>query len=230
MKKFRNAFVCLLTLAGISGSCQSVFRLQGGVNFANVSVTGSGRLNDARRLTSWQAGVLADLHLGSIIYFQTGLLYTGKGSKLQSGDGNSLNYYKAASNPRYLELPLTILIKTPLGGQNNFFVGAGPYTAIGVSGKNRVEGRVNAIYFTSEKNIQFSNDDPTILSYQESAGFNSIRRFDYGLNGTVGIEGKSLVLGVNYGMGLSKLQSGGNSNQDNNNKHRVLSIFLGIHL
>ncbi|GAC1424110.1 MAG: hypothetical protein NVS1B13_18200 [Flavisolibacter sp.] len=129
-----------------------------------------------------------------------------------------------------MELPLTGLLKTPLGGQNKFFVGAGPYTAMGLSGKNRVEGRVNAIYFTSEKNIQFSNDDPTILGYQEGAGFNRVRKFDFGFNGTAGMEAKSLVLGINYGLGISKQQSGGNSTQDNNNKHRVFSIFFGIHL
>ncbi|GAC1424107.1 MAG: hypothetical protein NVS1B13_18190 [Flavisolibacter sp.] len=92
MKKFSIVLICLLTLAGISGDCQSVFRLQGGVNFANFSVTSSGRVSDAHRLTSWQAGLLADLLLSSIIFLQTGLLYTGKGSKLQSGDANSLNY------------------------------------------------------------------------------------------------------------------------------------------
>ncbi|HEV7620206.1 MAG TPA: hypothetical protein VGO09_00660, partial [Flavisolibacter sp.] len=59
---------------------------------------------------------------------------------------------------------------------------------------------------------------------------NILKRFDYGLNGTVGIEGKSLALGVNYGLGLAKLQSGSNSSTDNNNKHRVLSIILGIKL
>ncbi len=57
-----------------------------------------------------------------------------------------------------------------------------------------------------------------------------LKRFDYGLNGTAGIEGKSVVLGVNYGLGLAKLQSGSNSSQDNNNKHRVLSFTLGFKL
>jgi hypothetical protein len=57
-----------------------------------------------------------------------------------------------------------------------------------------------------------------------------MKRFDYGFNGTAGIEGKSLALGINYGLGLAKLQSGSNSAQDNNNKHRVISIVLGIKL
>ncbi len=82
--------------------------------------------------------------------------------------------------------------------------------------------------YESERDIKFSNDDPTTLSDEEGAGFGILKRFDYGLNGTVGIEGKSIVLGVNYGLGLAKLQSGSNSDADNNNKHRVFGISVGF--
>jgi len=101
---------------------------------------------------------------------------------------------------------------------------------MGISGKNKVEGSYLGVGFNSVKDIQYSNDDPTTMDYEEGAGFGIIKRFDYGLNGTVGIEGKSLSLGVNYGFGLAKLQSGSNSSADDNNKHRVLSIVLGIKL
>ena len=57
-----------------------------------------------------------------------------------------------------------------------------------------------------------------------------MKRFDYGLNGLVGIETKSLVVSANYGLGLAKLQSGTNSGADNNNKNRVLSFTLGFKL
>ena len=39
-----------------------------------------------------------------------------------------------------------------------------------------------------------------------------------------------MVLGVNYGLGLAKLQSGADSGQDNDNKHRVFSVTLGFKL
>jgi hypothetical protein len=57
-----------------------------------------------------------------------------------------------------------------------------------------------------------------------------MKRFDYGLNGTAGFEGKQVVVSVNYGLGLAKLQSGSNSSEDANNKHRVLSFTLGFRL
>jgi hypothetical protein len=84
--------------------------------------------------------------------------------------------------------------------------------------------------YSYTRDIKFSNDDPTTFNQEEGTGLGVIRRFDYGVNGTAGIEGKSLVLGVNYGLGMAKLQSGTNSSADNNNKNRVLSITLGLKL
>ncbi len=205
-------------------------RLQGGINLANVSVTGNGNVDDAKMLTSIQVGIIGDIPIASIVYFQTGLLFTGKGTKLQSGDPSSSTYYKSTSNPYYIELPLNIVLKTPSAKGSRFFAGAGPYIALGIAGKNKVDGKYLGIGFSSEDDIEFSNDDPTTLKYEEGAGFGILKRFDYGLNGTAGIEGKSMTLSANYGLGLAKLQSGGNSSADNNNKHRVLSFTLGFKL
>ena len=203
--------------------------LRGGLNLANVSVTDNGRVDDAKMLTSFQAGIIGDIHLASIRYFQPGILFTGKGTKSQSGTEGSANWYKATTNPYYLEIPATFILKSPTGPVK-FFGGAGPYLGIGIAGKNKAEGAIFGASFSSEKNIEWSNDDPTTLNSEEGAGFGIMKRFDYGLNGTVGVEGKSAVFSVNYGLGLAKLQSGSNSSQDNNNKHRVLSFTLGFKL
>ena len=141
-------------------------------------------------LTSFQVGVIGDFHLGSIVYLQPGILYTGKGTKTQSGDPSSANYSKATSNPMYIEVPVNLVFKTPAVKNTRFFFGAGPYLGIGVAGKIKNEGKVLGIAYNNERDIEFSNDDPTTLEYEEGAGFGIIKRFDYGLNGTAGIEGK----------------------------------------
>jgi hypothetical protein len=84
--------------------------------------------------------------------------------------------------------------------------------------------------FSSEKDIQWSNDDPSTLNYEEGSGYGILKRFDYGLNGIAGIEGKKTTVSVNYGYGLAKIQSGSNSAADDKNKHRVLSFTLGFKL
>lgn len=205
-------------------------RLEGGINLANVSVTDNGRINNANELTSFQVGIIGDARLTDFFYFEPGLIYTGKGSKVQSGNPSDLNYYKATSNPFYIEMPLNFVLKTPSVKGTRFFAGAGPYIAVGVNGKNTVDGKYAGLAFHTDNDIRFSNDDPTTLNYEEGAGFGIMKRFDYGLNGLAGIEGKTLVLSVNYGLGLAKLQSGSNSSADDNNKHRVLSFTLGFKL
>ena len=216
----------LLTVSAQKGTAI----LRGGLNLANVSVTDNGRIDDAKTLTSFQVGIIGDISLAEFIALQPGIVVTGKGTKSQDGDPSDANYFKATTNPIYLEVPLNLVFKGPIGPDTKFFAGAGPYLAIGVSGKNKTEGKFLGTSFSSEKNIEWSDDDPTTLDYEEGAGFGIMKRFDYGLNGTAGIETRNIVLSVNYGLGLAKLQSGSNSSEDDRNKHRVLSFTLGFKL
>ena len=204
--------------------------LKAGINLANVSVTDNGKVDDAKMLTSFHVGIGGDIHMVGPLYFQPAILFTGKGTKSQSGDPSSATYYKATSNPYYIEVPVNVVFKAPVGGGAKFFAGAGPYLAVGVAGKNKVEGKYLGLAFNSEKSISYSNDDPSTMNYEEDAGFGKLKRFDYGLNGTAGIEGKTMLVSVNYGFGLAKLQSGSNSSANDNNKYRVLSFTLGLKL
>jgi len=233
MEIMKTKMMALCAMAGLgfgsSAIAQSGFAVKAGVNLANVSVTDNGRVEDANSLTSFQVGVTGDVHLGGPLYLQPGVFYTGKGSKVQNGDESSFPYYKATSNPRYIEVPVNLVFKAPVGGETKFFVGAGPYAAVGINGKNKVEGKnIIGVGFKSESDIEFSDDDPTTLNYEEGAGLGIVKRFDYGLNGVAGIEARTVVLSVGYGLGLAKLQSGGESSEDHNNKHRVLSFTLGF--
>ncbi len=230
MKKNALLVLSFLFIVLITKAQKSTAILKGGLNLANVSITDNGRIDDAKTLTSFHAGIIGDISLADFISLQPGLLVTGKGSKTQSGDESSANYFKATSNPIYIEIPFNLVLKAPMGADTKFFAGAGPYLAVGIAGKNKTEGKILGTGFTSEKNIVWSNDDPSTLNYDEGSGFGIMKRFDYGLNGTAGIETKNILLSVNYGLGLAKLQSGSNSNEDDNNKHRVLSFSIGFKL
>ena len=229
MKMKHFAFAAVLVSA-VSITHAQRGQIKGGLNLANVSVTDNGRVSEANRLTSFQVGVVTDIPLGtSVLSLQPGLLYTGKGSKIQEGTAGQSGYYKQTFNPRYLEVPLNLVFKAPLTTSTRFFVGAGPYAAVGIGGDVKTEGtNILGQTYTRETDIRFSDDDPTTFNEEEGAGLGLVRRFDYGLNGMAGFETRNIVLGVNYGLGLAKLQSGTNSGEDNNNKHRVLSFTLGF--
>ena len=229
--KTRIVVLLLVTaFSFLTNAQQSCAILRGGVNLANISITDNGKVDEARMLTSFQVGFAGDIRVVGIFYIQPGLLFTGKGAKSESGDPSGLNYSWATTHPYYLEMPLNFVLKTPVVNGDRFFAGAGPYVAMGIAGKLKNYGRIAGVDYSNEEKIVFSNDDPATLEYEEGAGFGIMKRFDHGINGTVGVESKSIVLSVNYGMGLAKLQSGSNSSVDNNNKHRVVSILLGIKL
>lgn len=204
--------------------------IKAGINMANVTYSEDGAVDDARQTTSFHGGIVMDMSLvRNFISFQPGIIFSGKGSKLQSGDPSTPNYYKETFNPYYIEIPANLVIKLPIGGGNRIFGGAGPYLGIGVGGKTKVDAKLFGIGYNTEAKIQYSDDDPTTLDQDEGAAYDVLRRFDYGLNGTAGIETRNhITVGVNYGYGLAKILSGTNSNADDANKHRVLSFWVGF--
>ena len=229
----RRVMFLYLALSGLivnSGYAQhSSAILRTGLNLANVSVTDNGRVDEAKTLASIQIGIIGDIELSPFFAIQPGIVLTGKGTKSQSGNEGDANWFRATSNPFYIEVPVNLVIKSnpsPI----RFFGGAGPYLGIGVAGKNKVKGAVLGVDFKSESDINFSDDDPSTFNEEEGAGFGIMKRFDYGLNGTLGLEMPKMVVAVNYGLGLAKLQSGSNSGENNNDKHRVFSITLGVKL
>lgn len=226
MKATRIILSLFILLIGYSSQAQV---LKAGVNFANISITNDGDVDENKTLTSFQVGFTGDLKLADILYLQPGILLTGKGSKTSSGDPNGNTWYKATTNPMYVEIPVNLVLKTP-GKDLRFFAGAGPYLGIGIAGKNKTEGKFLGAYFKSEDNIEWSNDDPSTLNYEEGAGYGIMKRFDYGLNFLAGIEFNKTLLSLNYGYGLAKLQSGSNSSADDKNKHRVVSLTIGFKL
>lgn len=224
----KTKFIAIASVLFISISSRAQV-LRVGVNLANVTITNDGDIENNNMLTSFQAGFTGNLKVAPFLSFQPGILFTGKGSKTESGKTTDANYYRATSNPYYIEIPANFVFKTPTG-PIKFFAGAGPYLAVGVAGKNKVDGKFFGTSFSSEKKIEWSNDDPSTLNYEEGSGYGILKRFDYGLNGTAGIETKNITLAANYGYGLAKLQSGSSSSADDKNKHRVLSFTVGIKL
>ena len=84
-KPILSVIVSLFILLNANAQKSSII-LRGGLNLANVSVTESGRIDDAKMLTSFQVGFIGDVSLCKFASFQPGLLVTGKGSKTQSGE------------------------------------------------------------------------------------------------------------------------------------------------
>ena len=203
--------------------------MQGGLNLANITKTNDGQTEKNNILPSFNAGILGRLDLASMFALESGVLLTGRGSKAETYFTNG-NYTKSRFNPLYIEVPLNAVVKIPLEKNSNIFFNAGPYAAIGIAGKSKRESKIGPLLSNSESTIQFSNDDP-FTSEQEDAGYNKLKRFDFGLNFGGGFQFNHVILKANYGLGLAKINSTESNNTANDkNKYRTLSFSVGIPL
>ncbi|MGN6530654.1 MAG: porin family protein [Ginsengibacter sp.] len=221
MKKLIAIALCV----GIFTSAKSQrIYVQGGVNLANISTSNSGSTEKAHMLTTFNAGVLVRSNIAEPVALETGLLLDGRGSKTESGSG--ANYYKATFNPLYLELPVNLVVRLPLANAtSNIFINAGPYVAMGIAGKSKVEGQLAGVSINSSKNIQFTSTDPT----ENDQAYSKLKRFDYGVNAGAGIDLGKILIKANYGLGLAKINSTQTNNSANDkDKYRTWSISLGI--
>lgn len=217
---------------GIYITASSQVYIQGGVNLANISKTESGTTEKNNMLTTFNAGLLGRFNLSTAFDLETGVLVDGRGAKAETYFTNSTddNYVKAKFNPLYIEVPFNLILRVPLDNKMNIFFNAGPYAAMGIAGKSKLETKVFGASSHSESNIKFSNDDP-FTSEQDDAAYDKIKRFDFGLNIGGGLDLGKILLKANYGMGFTKINSTeSNNGKDNKNKYRTVSISLGIPL
>jgi hypothetical protein len=168
--------------------------------------------------------------ISETVDLESGLLLTGRGSKAETYFNGGTDYVKAKFNPLYVEVPLNLVVNIPLAKSTKLFLNAGPYAAIGVGGKSKMETKLGALTSNSERDIKFSNDDP-FTSQQEDAAYDKLKRFDFGLNLGAGLDLNKILLKANYGVGLTKINSTESDNgADDKNKYRVLSISVGFPL
>jgi Outer membrane protein beta-barrel domain len=226
MKKLILAIALTTTVALAT---QAQVYVQGGLNLANITKTKDGQTEKNNILPSFNAGLMGRLPITSMFSLESGALLTGRGSRAETYF-NSGNYTKAKFNPLYIEVPLNAVVKIPLEKGSNVFFHAGPYAAVGVAGKSYRETSTLGVITTSSSNIKFSNDDP-FTPKQEDAGYDRLKRFDFGLNFGGGVQFGRIMLKANYGLGLTKINSTqSNNNADDNNKYRTLSFSVGIPL
>ncbi len=228
MKKVLSVLIFTTVMAGAANA--QLFYAQGGLNLANITNTNSGGTEDNAVLPTFNAGLMGRFGLSKTIDLESGILLTGKGSKAETYFNGGNDYVKAKFNPLYVEVPLNIVVNVPLASSTKLFVNAGPYAAIGVGGKSKLDTKIGVLTSSSERDIKFNNDDP-FTSVQEDAAYDKLKRFDYGLNFGAGLDLNKVLLKANYGMGLAKIGSTeNNNNADDKNKYRVFSISVGIPL
>ncbi|GAB2841532.1 porin family protein [Ferruginibacter profundus] len=227
MKKVLTGMAVLFICANANAQ---LFYAQGGLNLANITKTNDGHTEKNNLLATFNAGFMGRFGLSKTVDLETGLLLTGHGSKAETYFNGGSDYVKSTFNPLYVELPLNLVVTVPLEKTSGIFFNAGPYIAVGVGGKSKTDSKFGPLTSSSSASIKFSNDDP-FTSQQDDAAYDKLKRFDYGLNIGGGFKLEHLLLKVNYGFGLAKINSTESNNTANDkNKYRTLSFSVGIPL
>jgi len=146
--------------------------------------------------TGFHAGINADLFISEGLYLQPGLLYSAKGAERKN---NNIEY---TQNVSYIELPVNFLYKPQLGS-GRLLLGAGPYAAYGIWGKNKTKAGGTAIELDAKfKNkITAAEFATTLLN-----GAYYLKPFDFGGNVLIGYELSSgFSLQLNGQLGLSQI-------------------------
>lgn len=226
----KKVFAVLLVSGMVMSAKAQLFYAQGGVNLANITKNGDGDTEDNTMLPTFNVGVMGRFGISKTVDLESGLLLSGRGSKAETYFNGGTDYVKAKFNPLYIEVPVNLVINVPLAASTKLFFNAGPYAAIGIAGKSKLETKIGVIESSSSRDIKFSNDDP-FTSEQDDAAYDKLKRFDFGLNAGVGLDLKSVILKANYGLGLAKINSTeSNNSADDKNKYRTLSFSVGIPL
>ena len=202
------------------------FGVKGGYSLTNISTSSNGDVNTANNRSSWHVGVYADMPIVPMFSIQPALLLTSKGSKYIVGDKESGNYTEYKSQPLYLELPVDAVVKIPVTNDFKVIVGAGPYIAYGIGGKNKFTAMSNGSGVEQSSSITYGNDD---LNSNGNPYSGQLKRWDFGLNGMAGVElGKRVDVTAGYDLGLIDVRPGASSNDNGSFKNRTFMVSLGL--
>ena len=191
------------------------FGLKVGANIAKYSFhVNNGTNPETNNLLNFGITGYADLPLGGTFGLQPGLSLQGKGGEF-SDNGTT----EVKQSTMWLEVPVNLVARIPLAaGGTNFFLGAGPYAAVGIAGQNKAETKLNGTETTTNTDVKFGDE----------AG-KDLKTMDYGFNFLGGVQlGSGINVSAGYGLGINDLRP---KNQPNNNDlkqtNRVLSFSVG---
>ena len=173
--------------------------------------------------SGFHIGLLGEIPLSSNFFFQPGLMYMSKGRKyFQRNDDLAAILTDTISNAvttsvNYIELPLNLAYKLPLGKKVKFVLSAGPYVGFFFNGKEKYETRVYSTnnFRTRERHLK---PDPM------RARSNTL---DAGINGRAGFELGSLMISGFITQGLTNYYTAA---YDGTFKHQVKGVSLSFWL
>lgn len=210
MKKLTIFFALIfLTCLTFSASAQINFGVKVGGNLSDIqqNYKDSDWEMPTKLKVGFHIGFTSDIPISDMFSFQPGLLFTTKGysmdlDKMTDKDDNTDvleidGYGRASLN--YLELPLNIAFKI-----NSFQIYAGPYLALGLSGKAKEDYIVSypGGNITVKEDTKIKPVFGEVKKADQAGDEGFISAFDYGLNFGLGYMAGPILIQGGYSLGL----------------------------
>ncbi|MDO7172256.1 porin family protein [Mariniflexile sp. AS56] len=193
--------------AQVNDTGTSQIGVKGGLNFSNLYTDD---VDDNNVLTSFNAGLYANIPITEFIALQPELLYSRKGAELVYDNAFASGTAKFKLN--YIEVP--VLLKVNVA--KNINIQAGPYFAYLIDAQTTNESDSGSFDFEDN----YDNDD-----------FN---KFDAGLAAGVGFDFDGMGIGLRYNYGLTTVgkerTAGGQTYTIPDGKNSNLSLYLAVKL
>ena len=187
--------------------------------------------------TGINLGLLANTSLNKkqTLFFQTGFLYSAKGSQVVQEFDTSLvtlsdgekHFLQATTNLKvnYIDIPVNLLFKYPLKGKTKFLVGGGLQASLFYNGStdfNSIKVYMNDIDLSTQLDYQ------QIINKDLPVGpvHNKFNTFHFSVNAFTGLEFGKVFLTVRYSNGLTEFY-----NDDAHSfRHKTIGFHFGIFL
>ena len=224
-------FCCLFLFLSIVSSAQLRVAIVGGPQSTSITETNSlsGWTTDVSpyytNRTGANFGLFGEIPIGSSRrwFLHPALLYSSKGRKYFKRNDtatasltDTISVSKSFFN-NYIEIPLNLAYKIPLGKKASFFISAGPYVSFFYNGKESVQAR-----YYSDNSFKKEDDDLEVGN-----DINKVKTLDYGVNGRAGFDiGRVLITGF-YSQGLNNFFT---ASYDGTFEHKVFGASVGFWL
>lgn len=191
----------LMVISATSVFAQTSFGVKAGLNLSKMSIKTEGeKVDDIKFKPGFNIGAFADFSFSDMVALETGLTIETKGFKMK--DEESLFGEKIKTVSTFNVVYATIPVQARLNF-SNFYLLAGPYLGIGVTGKAKTKVTYDGETEKEDDSIEFGDD----------AEKSDLKRLDFGLGIGAGYEfTDKFGVRLGYDLGLANLQPGGDSN------------------
>ncbi len=214
MKNYKKLIILAALAFFAAPSFSQTFGLKAGLNLSNMLDKDNDETysKDYKMKPGFQIGPTAEFKINEKFSFQTGILFSSKGFKMNYKD--DLYEIKQKVNLYYLDIPLNFK-GTFKVGSTKIFATAGPYIGLGISGNMKYEGTIDGEIESDSEPVNWGSDKEN----------DDLKRLDFGLSAGAGLDFGSFMVGLSYNLGLANIST--ITSNGNKAYNRVFGLSFG---